>query len=180
MLRPASRIPTAWRPLKVRAIQRELGGFQDWVLCGGHSVALLTGRDTRRHGDVDIGVFRSRAVSCLRVLGRERVFLCRNHRPVPWNGKDIPSNVHDIWIADWTGKHWVLQVMVFDDAGSNVIYRRDRRLRWPKSCHEVSVDGIRVLNPFVTFLFKANQAQLAAKEVHDLRKLIKAANFFRR
>ncbi len=70
--------------------------------------------------------------------------------------------------------------MVFDDAGSNVIYRRDRRLRWPKSCHEVSVDGIRVLNPFVTFLFKANQAQLAAKEVHDLRKLIKAANFFRR
>jgi hypothetical protein len=67
---------------------------------------------------------------------------------------------------------WVLQVMVFDDEGDEVVYRRDRRIRWPKCQHSVAVVGLRVLNPFITFLFKANQTTLEEKEIHDLIKLI--------
>lgn len=53
-----------------------------------------------------------------------------------------------------------------------MIYRRDRRIRWPKTCHAIEIDDVRVLNPFVTFLFKANKSQLEDKEVRDLVQLI--------
>lgn len=171
---------TAWRPLPVSALRRELGGFKDWVLCGGHSVARLAGRDTRRHGDVDIGVFRSQLGECLRVFGSNRVYLCRRGTHEPWNGGRVPAEVHDIWITDRAGKFWALQLMVFDDRGDQVIYRRDRRIRWAKKFHAVNVRGIRVLNPFVTFLFKANKATLEPKEIHDLVRLLETIPFARR
>ena len=47
--------PEVWRPVKVGDLQGELGAFKDWVLCGGYAVALLSDKDTRRHGDVIIG-----------------------------------------------------------------------------------------------------------------------------
>lgn len=167
-----SKLPAEWRPLRVEMLKAELAGFDDWVLCGGHSVARITGRDERAHGDVDIGVFRSQLPACLHALGRERVWLCRDHAHHAWDGNDVPLDVHDIWISDRERRFWVLQVMVFDDAGDEVIYRRDRRIRWPKTCHAIEIDGVRVLNPLVTFLFKANKPNLEDKEAHDLVQLI--------
>jgi len=164
--------PVEWRPLPVESLKTELAGFGDWVLCGGYSVARLTGRDKRAHGDVDIGVFRSQLTVCLRVLGRSRVWLCRDGVHHAWDGGQVPSEVHDIWITDPESRYWILQIMVFDDEGDRVIYRRDRRISWSKQCHSLEIGGIRVLNPFVTFLFKANKPALEDKEVHDLMQLI--------
>ena len=164
--------PTEWRPLEIGRLAAELAGFADWGLCGGHSVALLTGEDTRSHGDIDIGVFCSQLGDCLRALGADRVFLCRQGAQHHWEGDAVPSDIHDLWITDASGRYWVMQLMVFDDEGGMVIYRRDRRVRWPKRCHHVRISGIQVLNPLVTLLFKANKARLEDKEVHDIVKLI--------
>ena len=164
--------PSVWKTVSVKALAGELGSFDRWVLCGGHSVALLAGSDTRAHGDIDIGVFRSELGECLRAIGIERVFLCRDGRHHAWTGGDVPTDVHDIWISDRAGKFWSFQVMVFDDDGDMVIYRRDPRIRWSKRRHARVIDGVRVLNPFVTFLFKANKASMEEKEIHDLVKLI--------
>lgn len=161
-----------WRTLALSAIQDEIPGFESWVLCGGYSVALWTGVDTRPHGDVDIGVFRSELAECLGRIGGDRVFLCRHGTHLPWDGGVVPQEVHDIWIADRTGKHWVLQIMVFDDEGERVFYRRDRRISWAKEHHCIEVAGMRVLNPFVTFLFKTNKTTMEEKEVHDVMQLI--------
>lgn len=165
-------LPTGWRPLSVGTLKRELAGFDDWVLCGGWSVVRITGADTRTHGDIDIGIYRSKLEACLAGLGRGRVFLCRDGRHHAWDGVEIPADVHDIWVTDLDGRYWVLQVMVFDDDGDRVIYRRDRRISWSKRHHSVEVDGLKVLNPLITFLFKANQAQMEDKEAHDLMRLI--------
>lgn len=161
-----------WRPLPIDALAKELAGVSDWVLCGGYSVARITGRDTRSHGDVDIGIFRSQLHACLKVLGRERVFLCIDGRHQSWDGSGVPDAVHDIWVADRECRYWVLQVMVFDDEGDRVIYRRDRRISWLKRHHSMEIDGIKVLNPLITLLFKANKPQMEDKEVHDLMQLI--------
>jgi hypothetical protein len=169
-------LPQTWQPVPLAALRLELAGFQDWVLCGGHAVALLAGSDTRAHGDTDIGVFRSQLIACLAALGRDRVFLCRDGGHLAWDGMQVAHAIHDIWITSRDGQHWVLQVMVFDDEGDWVIYRRDRRIRWHKRHHSVSISGFRVLNPFVTFLFKANKAVMVEKEVHDLIKLIETAS----
>ncbi|MCF7687739.1 MAG: hypothetical protein K9N01_05495 [Cephaloticoccus sp.] len=168
-----SALPTAWQPLSVEALKEELRGFPDWVLCGGHAVARITGEDTRPHGDIDVGVFRSQLKDCLNVLGRERVQLCRHGAHVAWEGGEVPVDVHDIWITDCEQKYWVLQVMVFDDEGDRVIYRRDRRISWPKAHHAIEIEGLRVLNPLVGFLFKTNKSRLEDKEVHDVMQLIK-------
>lgn len=168
-----SKLPTEWRPLPVDALKAALAGFEDWVLCGGYSVARITGRDEREHGDVDIGVFRSQLTTCLRVLGQDRVWLCRDGRHMAWDGGEVPPEVHDIWISDAACRYWILQVMVYDDEGDRVIYRRDRRISWPRSCHSLEVNGLRVLNPAITLLFKTNQPVMGDKERHDVMQLIR-------
>lgn len=147
-------------------------GFEDWVLCGGHSVALFVGRDSRRHGDVDIGIFRSQAETCCSAVGRERVYLCDGGALRPWHGGEIPERVHDIWITGRDGRYWAFQVMIYDEEGDQVVYRRDPRITWPKRCHSILVDEVRIVNPLVTFLFKAHKKELEAKEVHDLKAMI--------
>ncbi len=168
-----SKLPTDWQPLSIEALKDELEGFTDWVLCGGYSVARITGEDTRAHGDIDVGVFRSQLRDCLAVLGRERVQLCHGGNHHAWDGRTVPEEVHDIWITDREQRYWAMQVMVFDDEGEEVVYRRDRRIRWPKEFHSLEIDGIKVLNPLISVLFKTNKPSMEEKEVHDVIQLIK-------
>ena len=169
------RIPSDWQPLPIQKLQEHLGNFTDWTLCGGCSVDLLLGRHTRTHGDIDIGVFRSQLIECLHAIGAERVFLCSApDTRVQWDGTTVDAAVHDIWISDHQREHWVMQIVVFDDEGEDVIYRRDRRIRWPKGSHHVNCGSVRVLNPLITFLFKANKSELEEKDVLDIVALISA------
>ena len=166
-------LPQHWKPLAISDLQSHLGQFTDWVLCGGYSIDLLLGTETRKHGDIDIGVFRSQLVTCLRAIGTDRVFLCQpQDRRVAWNGSSIDAAVHDLWISDRSHKYWCMQIMVFDDEGEAVFYRRDRRIQWSKSNHSISVGSIRVLNPMITFLYKANKAMMEEKEITDICTLI--------
>ena len=165
--------PKTWRPLTLADLEGELAGSDRWVLCGGHSVAVAVGRDTRTHGDIDVGVFRTDLREFLRMIGQDRVFLCRQGAHQKWDGADVPEDVHDIWVTSRDGGFWAFQIVVFDDDGEEVVYRRDRRIRWPKSSHACTVDGIRILNPLVTFLFKVHRREPEEKDVHDVRELIR-------
>ncbi len=162
-----------WRPIAVEEIQSQLGSFRNWCLCGGKSLDWLIGRTTRPHGDTDIGLFRSNLGECLEQVGIGRVFLC--HPPgsfMPWNGGVVPEAVHDIWILDHTASHWILQIMVYDDEGDQVVYRRDTRIRWSKNSHSILVRGIPIVNPVVSTLFKLNKGKLEDKDCRDVQVLI--------
>lgn len=160
----------AWRPLELSAIADTLGGFDHWCLGGGRSLDLLVGRDTRDHGDVDIGVLRSELGECLDLIDRERVFLCSPLRV--WNGLVVPREVHGMWVTDESRKHWVLEIMIYDEDGDEVLYRRHPRVRWRKDLHTIQVGDLRVLNPLVTILFKCHGRELADKDALDIRLLI--------
>ena len=174
-----TKLPSTWKPLEISSIQEICKEFKDWVLCGGHSVAFIAEKDTRQHGDTDIGVFRSQVEECLSAIGREKIYLCQNGVHVAWDGDKVPAEVHDIWITDDNAKHWELQVMVYDDEGDHVIYRRNRSISWPKSSHSIKIGSIQVLNPFVTFLFKSNKIEMEQKEMHDLMLLIETGTKLR-
>ena len=162
-----------WRPIEVAQIQALLGSFRGWCLCGGQSLDWLVRRKTRTHGDTDIGVFRSELLLCLEQIAKKRVFLCNPPGSLmPWDGGQVPDSVHDIWITDLDGGYWVLQIMVYDDNGGEVVYRRNPQLRWSKRDHSMFVAGIPVLNPLVTLLFKLNKNRLEAKDIHDVQTLI--------
>jgi hypothetical protein len=172
-----SEIPELWKAADISEIQSHLGSFRDWVLCGGHSLDFLLGRKTRTHEDIDIGVFRSQLLECLHGIGAERVFLCQPPgKQTKWNGLAVPDAVHDIWICDRQQRHWCLQVMVFDDEGDEVFYRRDRRIHWSKASHSIAVAQVRILNPLITFLYRANKPLLLEKEVEDIVALIAAGS----
>lgn len=162
-----------WKPLPVAEIKAQLAPFDRWCLCGGQAIDLLAGRQTRDHGDTDLGVFRSDLASCLDRFPKRRVFLCDPPGTlVGWDGGPIPTHVSDLWIADEEKRHWILQIMVFDDEGDLVFYRRDRRLAWKKASHTWTVDGLRALNPMITLLYKSNKQNLEDKDWRDLKVLI--------
>ena len=68
-----------------------------------------------------------------------------------------------------------MQIMVFEDDGEKVFYRRDPRISWSKQSHSSRVDGLQVLNPLITFLYKANKLKLDEKDVKDIITWIEAA-----
>jgi len=171
------RMPSDWRPVALQELQRHLGGFTDWTLCGGCSLDLILGRQIRPHLDIDIGVFRSQLTACLRSIGKEQIFLCSPPgRQTAWDGAAVNAAVHDIWVSDPLQEHWLLQIMVFDDEGEKVIYRRDRRICWSKKSHSFQIGDVRVLNPLITFLYKTNKTKIDEKEVTDIMALIEAAS----
>lgn len=145
------------------------------MLCGGRSIDWILGRETREHGDTDVGVFRSDVATCLNSIERARVYLCDPPDGlIPWDGSALPTHVHDIWITDVAWEHWLVQLMVYDDSGETVVYRRDDRIAWPKSEHAIAIRGIRVLNPIVTLLFKLHRRDLQGKDCRDVSTLIGA------
>lgn len=85
-----------------------------------------------------------------------------------WDGGEVPESVHDIWITDAAGQCWIFQIMVFDDDGNRVSYRRDRRINWAKESHAIELGGIRLLNPFITMLYRSNKKRVEDKEVADI------------
>jgi hypothetical protein len=171
------RFPSDWKPAAVQELQQHMGSFTEWTLCGGCSLDLLLGREIRPHADIDVGVFRSQLIPCLRSIGRERVFLCsRPGTQAAWDGETVDPAVHDIWISDGGREHWLLQIMIFDDEGDKVFYRRDRRICWPKRCHSFRVGDVQVLNPLITLLYKANKSKMEEKEAMDITALITAAS----
>ena len=169
-------VPIAWKPAAIHELQRHFGIFTDWTLCGGCSLDLIVGRQTRPHTDIDVGVFRSQLIACLHAIGRDQVFLCRPaDSRVLWDGSAIDPGVHDIWVSDRDRKYWLMQIMVFEDEGQRVFYRRDPRIWWPKRSHSSPIDGLQVLNPLITFLYKANKLKMDEKDVKDIITCIQAA-----
>jgi aminoglycoside 6'-N-acetyltransferase I len=166
-------IPNSWKPLAVSELPEQFGSFNEWFLCGGVSVDVIVGRQIRPHADIDVGVFRSQLSECLQAIGKERVFLCQppgTH--VSWDGGAVDPGVHDIWISDVSREHWEMQILVFDDEGETVYYRRDRRVHWPKSSHAVNAGNVWVLNPLITFLYKFNRPAVEEKDIVDAVALI--------
>jgi len=163
----------SWKSCAISELQSHLGTFTGWILCGGHSIDLLVGKKTRDHGDIDIGVFRSQLRACLENIDPARVALCTPAGHVPWPGGEVPPAVHDIWIAGSSLQHWIFQIMVYDDEGDTVAYRRDPRITWSKSSHSIPVGSIPILNPAITMLYKTNKPPLAEKETADVSTLIK-------
>ncbi len=118
---------------------------------------------------------RSAISGCLAAVDPRRVYLCDPPGALtPWDGRAIPDRVHSLWITDGPCQSWVLQVLIYDDRGEDVIYRRDPRIRWAKRVHSFRCRGVPIVNPIVSLLFKLNRPELEAKDGVDLVALIES------
>ncbi len=162
-----------WDPIAEEDIQSALGSFTAWCLCGGKSLDRLLDRETRRHGDTDIGVFRSDLMHCLPAIDGRDIFMCDppGHL-VRWQGQAVADHVYDIWITDAQAESWSLQILVYDDDSQYVYYKRDGRIKWPKAIHALPIGSLRVLNPMVTFLYKVGAKAYLDMDIHDMQVLM--------
>jgi hypothetical protein len=149
----------AWEPLRVDEVA---GLFRDlkvpWWVAGGWALDAFIGRETREHGDVDVGVLRRDQTAVQDYLrswdlqaadppGRLR----------SWReGEILPETVHDIWCRSSKEASWGLQVMLDEAEGEEWLYRRMPSVRRSLDSLVWRREGIPYLSPEVQ-LYKGAQ-----------------------
>lgn len=161
-----------WKILSPDAIQAELGDFMDWFLCGGLSLDVYLGEKTREHGDTDIGIFSQDLAKCLEKISLKRVFVAHGTL-TPIKEWDKSKGFYNLWVADESGENWIFQIMICETDGKMVKYRRNSEISWPIEAHSIKIGKLKILNPLITFLFKANQKTLPMKDCADISALIR-------
>tara|TARA_R110002072_G_scaffold1780_14_gene15016 strand:- start:160 stop:699 length:540 start_codon:yes stop_codon:yes gene_type:complete len=162
-----------WNPVAATELREMFGEFADWFLCGGVSIDIFAGRQTRLHGDIDVGVYRSDILNCLHSLARDCVYICDPPGTVVhWDGGGIEDHVNDIWITSPDGTYWILQILLYTDHGDNVIFKRDPAVTWQKSAHTIECDGYRILNPAISLLYKASRGGFEPRDAQDIATII--------
>ena len=165
--------PSSWRPLSIEQLQQELVFSNKWALAGGFSIDHFLGQPTRTHEDIDIGILRPDLEEILNGINQNRVFLCSPPGSyLNWNGQKVPNSVYDIWVTDPNIEFWSYQILVYDIEKEFVLFKRNNEISWPKSKHTIIHNGICIINPMVTFLYKCSASNPQAKDYADIVKLI--------
>ncbi|MEM7364862.1 MAG: hypothetical protein AAF525_12630 [Pseudomonadota bacterium] len=165
---------SAWQPVTRKELPARLGHFRDWFLCGGESVDHFVGRTTRAHGDIDVGVYRSELMACLRSVHGIPYLCDPPGSVVRWQGGDVPQHVNDIFVADHAETHWMFQILVFTDRGDRVVFKRNDSITWAKSAHVIEENGFSILNPAITLLYKTTNGRNEPKDLQDIVTLIES------
>lgn len=161
----------SWKAFTIDELRELLSGFDQWFLDGGLALDLFLGRRTRDHGDIDIGVLSEDAEALLAFLndcghevydasnGLERV-------SAPYYG----GQSYNYWISD--GTHYKVQVLVYKTEENHIIFRRNPAIRWPKEHFNLTIDGLRVVNPLVIYAFKVTTKSAEQKDQIDLISIV--------
>ena len=181
--------PYRWRPLSCEQIA---GLLEDaafpWWICGGHSIDLLLGRETRAHGDVDIGILRGDQPALFDALAGFEVHLARDGRlreltPAERKTGMLGPDHHCLWCRPRGASDWALEVLLNDGGrgpdGQEWIFRREPAVRRPlREIVERSPTGLPYLAPEVQLLFKAKQPR--EKDEQDFALALPALSDARR
>lgn len=153
-----ARWASCWTPSEVA--ERLSGITTPWYVAGGWALDLFRGRQTRAHGDIEIG---TPAAGFPEIRGRfpEHVF------DVPGGGRiwedaapEVLAALHQTWLRDPATGDYLLDVFREPHDGDTWICRRDEGIRFPHSgiVHRTG-DGIPYLAPELVLLFKAKHAR---------------------
>lgn len=143
------------------------------AVVGGRRVGddLLFGRETRRHGDLDVLVLR-RDLPVIRAELRDWDVHAADPpgslRPWPI-GETLPARVHDVWCRRRATSAWAFQFVIDDNDGDDWLFRRDHRIRRPihSLAGRASSANLAVLTPDVQLLYKSRGRR--DKDVADFR-----------
>ena len=128
-----------------------------WWVCGGWAIDLWLGRETRRHGDTDIGCFRAGVDRLCAALPDWECYSAEDGALSPYPSPDVaPISVSSLWCRRRTATSWDLQVMIEDAESGRWLFRRDTRVTRPvEEITWLTDTGIRVLAPEIQLLYKA-------------------------
>jgi aminoglycoside-2''-adenylyltransferase len=166
----------AWEPLQPADLAGLLDGLRvSWWICGGWALDLFLGRETRRHGDLDVAVLRHDQRALFNHLrGWDARYATPEHTLEPWDGRHLEPPIHGIWArrSNEASGPWTCEFLLNEHTGQDWIFRRNEAVT--RSLDEVGAerDGVPFLRPEIVLLYKAselspkNEADFAAVRPH--------------
>ena len=165
---------TNWSPLTPREVVERFSGFTgNWCIAGGWGLDLFMGKDTRRHDDIDILVFRKDQSAIQRLLADQELFVVDPPgRLRPWLREEtLAPPLYNIWVRANTEAPWSIQLMIQDVIGEEWLFRRDDTIRGALSGLIVrSAEGWPILSPEIQLLYKGKS--IRTKDQADFDNLL--------
>jgi hypothetical protein len=147
------------KPNELKEVLRDLSS--DWWLAGGHAIDLWLGENTRKHGDIDITLFREN-FSDLFNLTRELYFFVASKGGLRRleSLDDLRGKDWNIWVKRKGQEKWLFQCLISDEIDGEWIYRRDHRVRLDKNKFGIvtSLEEA-IIAPEIQLLFKSSSKE---------------------
>lgn len=162
-----------WKPLRPDEAQACFAGLDvPWWIAGGWAIDLYLERETRPHGDLDVGLLRRDQLAVFGALVGWELFSAhkgRLRRLEP--GESLRAEEHGVWCRPGPALPWALELMLNAHRGDAWVYRRDERVTRPLG--EIlmrTASGVPYLAPEVQLLFKSKGQR--SKDRSDLRAVL--------
>ena len=173
---PGTRTDLVWEPMPLASVVRLLEGAPfTWWIAGGWALDLHRGRQSRAHGDTDIGVSRHDQAAVQRYFASEwRLYVAHDGKLTPWlPGEWLPSPKDDIWISRNAESPWTLQTMLVNIVKGQWLYKRLPSIR--RAFDDTLLhtpDGIPYLRPEIQLLYKGGKPVWEDKAWRDLHTML--------
>lgn len=147
----------SWQPLTPETVRDALRNLPTpWSIVGGYAIDLFLGRETRPHGDIEIAILREDFPTIREALRPLIAYTAGDGVVNQLEENQIPpDSIHQCWMLDHTSGHWKIDVMLEPGDPETWVYRRDRRIRAPRTSMIGTQNGIPYLLPHGVLLFKA-------------------------
>lgn len=150
-----------WRPLSTDEVSSLFSNAAfPWWIAGGVALELALGQEIRSHSDIDILILRPDHLKVRKLLTRWDCWVADPPGTLcPWPvGKQLNSNVHDVWCRENPNDEWRFQLMIDETSSTNWVSRRDREIYASiQSITRTNTEGIRYLAPHVQLYYKAKR-----------------------
>ncbi|OBR68937.1 hypothetical protein A7K91_15020 [Paenibacillus oryzae] len=143
-----------------------------WAIAGGWAIDLYIGNITRDHEDIEIVIFRDDQKKLQDYLVGWNFKKVSYGEIEPWQlGERLELPIHETYAEESDNK---LEVLLNESEGNDWVFRRDNRIRKPKS--EIilqSLNGVRYLCPEIVLLYKSKNPRYKDQEdFKNINKLI--------
>jgi hypothetical protein len=161
---------SAWEPWHPRVMAQRLAGVGvPWYVAAGWALDLFLGRETREHGDIEIGVPADGFGPVAERFGDCDFFAVAKGQVSPY--AEAPTEFHQTWARERATGKWRFDAFREPADGDNWICRRNAAISLPY--HEViahTPEGISYLQPEIALLFKAKNPR--AKDESDFARVL--------
>jgi len=147
----------AWHPSEVAHLLRDVE--TPWYVTAGWALDLFRGGQTRGHEDLEIAVPANGFVEIQRAFSNYDIYVVGGGLAHPLTSKTLAAH-HQTWVRERASGLWRLDVMRESWDGDTWVFRRDARIRLPRSRVIVcTADGTPYALPEVALLYKAKNAR---------------------
>ena len=147
----------AWVPWSPGQVASKLADVDvRWAVVGGHAIDLWLGEATRKHDDLEIAISRSEFQAIRGYLGEFDLHAVGDGEVIKLSLGQVPgSSKHQCWVLDVVENSWRIDIMLEPGDRETWVFRRDARVKAPRSRMIRFRGDIPFLVPEAVLLFKA-------------------------